>query len=68
MRWIGSGLLLSNGGREWNLPQIFCADDDVLLAEAEELDRRVGHADDVCRRRILKANVSKSTGGDGLSL
>ena len=48
-------------GREWRLPGLLYADDMVLWGESEEhLRAMAGRFVEVCRRRGLKVNTSKS--------
>ena len=66
------GVRFLEDGREWKLPGLSYADDLVLCGESEEDPRAmVGRFVEVCRRRGLKVNASKSkmmviNGEDGL--
>ena len=53
-------------GGEWRLPGLLYANDLVLCVKSEE-DLRVmmGLFLEVCRRRVLKANVGDATGWRG---
>lgn len=47
--------------KQWTVAQLLYAKDAVLLAESvEELYRMVSCFDDVCRRRMLKEDASKT--------
>lgn len=53
------GMILYLGETEWKLLQSY-ADDALLLTNLEEdFNRMVGWFDDVCWRRVLKANPNK---------
>ena len=55
------GVRFLEDGREWRLPSLLYADDLVLYGESEEdLRVMVGRFAEVCRRRVLKFNASKS--------
>ena len=61
MRIGRRGVSFLEDGREWRLPDLLCADDLVLCGELEEnLRVMVGWCAEVCRRRGLKVNASKS--------
>ena len=62
MRVLGRGLsLVSAERREWKVNQLLFADDTALVADSEELLRRlVEEFGRVCQRRGLKVNVGKS--------
>ena len=62
MRVLGRGLsLVGAEGREWKVNQLLFADDTALVADPEELLRRlVEEFGRVCQRRGLKVNVGKS--------
>ena len=55
------GVSFLEDGRDWILPDLFYADDLILYGESEEdLRVRVGWFAEVCKRRGLKFNASKS--------
>lgn len=59
-KWGDTSVLLNHGETKWQLPQLLYADEAVLLAESDEaLSKMVGYFNDVCRRGMLKVNLSK---------
>ena len=55
------GVRFHEEGREWKLPGLLYADDLVLCSESEEdLRAIVGRSIEVCRRRGLKVNATRS--------
>ena len=55
------GMRFQEEGREWRLTSLLYADDLILCGESEEdLRAMMGHFVEVCRRRGLKVNASKT--------
>lgn len=52
VRWDDSDELLNHCVTEWKLPQ--------MVEDEDEVERMIGHSNDVYRRGILKVNMNKS--------